>query len=255
MKVHVVFRTCDCEISLHGADRPFGLTKAATIRACFGSLIRALEGFDYSVHVVGDRLSDEIMNFFRNYGVGITNEDLGNDESIRRSLKRAYERADDEWVYLCEDDYFHTPDAFHVIQDLLDNQDVVLRNRPKNPLHLGRRFNRPLVVHPPDYPDRYLPHKRKATLLYASELAHWREVSNTTFTFMAEARTFKRFQRIFDRSARGADDRYLSHALHGNRNIRKRVLCLSPIPGVATHMHNGVMTPCVDWKALLNKQA
>ena len=250
MKIHVVFRTCDRVFSLHDSSRPFGLGKPAVIRFCFSSLIKALEGFDYSVHVQGDRLSDEMIHFFKGYGVEISNGTLGNDESIRQSLSRAYTRPDDEWVYLCEDDYVHVPEAFHVIRDLVENQKEVLRNRPKNPLHFGRRISRPLVIHPADYPDRYLPHKRKASLLYVSELAHWREISNTTFTFLAEAQTFRRYQRIFDRSATGADDRSLSHSLYGNRSVRKRVLCLSPIPGVASHMHEGVMTPRVDWRAL-----
>jgi hypothetical protein len=57
------------------------------------------------------------------------------------------------------------------------------------------------------------------------------------------------------RSSRGADDDYLSHWVLERLPYRDRALCLSPIPGVATHMHETVMTPLVDWEAIHHEAA
>jgi hypothetical protein len=261
LKIHVIFRTCDRVLNLHSKGRPFDLDKGSIIRACFNSLFESLEGFDHSIHVLGDRLSAEITAFFNTYPVTLTNSELGNDESIRQSLSRAYERPDDEWVYLCEDDYLHVPETFRVIRDLVDNRHSVLRTRPTTPF-LGFIANHrltppnkaPLFIHPADYPDRYLPRKRRYSLLFLAELAHWRQISNTTFTLLAEAGTFKRFRKQFDRSASGAKDGYLSRKVFGTGSFAGRALCVSPIPGLSTHMHEGTMTPFVDWEAVYHRQ-
>jgi hypothetical protein len=112
----------------------------------------------------------------------------------------------------------------------------------------GDLARRPLVIHPPDYPDRYLAAQRRSSLLFLAGRRHWRQISNTTFTVLAEAKTYRRFRAAFDRAAHGADDALLSATVYGDQDFASRALCLSPIPGVATHMHAGVMTPLVDWE-------
>lgn len=257
MQIHVIFRACDKVLTVNGGRRPFGCDKPTLIRVCFSSLMESLHPVAHTVHVLGDRLSDEMMEFFTRYPVTLSNGALGNDGSIRRSLQRAYERPDDEWVYLCEDDYLHVPDTFEVIEDLVDHRENVLRTQPANfrglpppseeDVDLGRR---PLVIHPPDYPDRYLPHKRRYSLLFLANRRHWRQISNTTFTFLAEAKTFRRFRTGFDRSATGANDGLLSRTIYGDTDFASRALCVSPIPGLASHMQGKLMSPFMDWETL-----
>lgn len=250
---HVFFRTCDIVHSLHNAPRPFGLDKRTLIKICFRSLIRALDGFDYKITVVGDRLSDEMVSFFRGYSVELVLGEYGNDASLRECLNRAYVLDTKTWVYLCEDDYLHTPDAFRWIDDLVEHRKEYLQTKA---LTRQTRFlrvdlaNKPLVIHTPDYPDRYKPRYLQFALIFLSRYCHWRQVSNTTFTFLAEVKTLLKYRRILDRSTTGARDGYLSRNMFARTTFRGRALCLSPIPGVATHMHEEVMTPLVDWKSI-----
>ncbi|HEY3875947.1 MAG TPA: hypothetical protein VGM92_10755 [Candidatus Kapabacteria bacterium] len=216
-------------------------------------MTRSLEGVSHRITILGDRLSPELQAFFQQFHVSILNEELGNDRSLLRSIRLACESNSDEWVYLCEDDYVHVPHTFHFITDLILHREEYLRMR--SPIRFKRGSERfldiPLVIHPPDYPDRYLRRYRRFSLLFISRFCHWRQISSTTFTFLAETKTFQRFRPLFEKSTTGARDGYLSQELYGSHFFGKKALALSPIPGLATHMHEDVMTPFVDWKDLV----
>jgi hypothetical protein len=256
-RYNVIFRTCDAVTAVRGS-RPFGLDKRSIIKTCFFSLFESVKPFPHTIHILGDRLSPEILAFFKRFadknpGISISNNRYGNDESIQRSLSLAVSFPDDEWVYFCEDDYLHMPQAFLWIDELIQNRSEVLRWQP------GRRLMRfffheihrkPLFIHPADYPDRYDARRRQFGLLFLTKYNHWRQISDTTFTFLAEVKSLKAYERHIRKSADGARDDYLSRHLYGHVFFRGRGLCLSPIPGLATHMTEGVMTPLVDWHAL-----
>jgi hypothetical protein len=254
----VIFRTCDKINSVHQTPRPFGLGKRELIRVCFRSLVTALQGYAHSIHIIADDLSDEMTEFFKQYPVTITAGTFGNENSIRESLKQAFEYPDEDWVYLCEDDYLHQPQTFLCIQDLIDHREEILLTKPRGILARRRLGNlkgrlalRPLVIHPADYPDRYDPRERRPSLLFLSQYCHWRQISNTTFTFIAEAKSFKEFRAPLEASIHEANDGYLSEKIYARMNFRNRALAVSPIPGLTTHMHEGVMTPLVDWERVV----
>ena len=256
-RYNVIFRTCDAVQALRGS-RPFGLDKRTLIKVCFLSLHEALRDFPYSLHILGDKLSEELTAFFerfsrRDQGITIHRGTWGNDESIRQSLSLALSFPPKEWVYFCEDDYLHRPETFVWIDELIQERSRVLRFEP------GRWFMRllfrsaneaPLFIHPADYPDRYDPGKRQFSLVYVTRYNHWRQISSTTFTFLARADAVRRYQDAIRQSSVGARDDYLSRHLYSHVFFRGRGLCVSPIPGLATHMTDGVMTPLVDWERL-----
>src|SRR5690242_5249428 len=95
---HIIFRTCHIVHSLHNTPRPFGLDKRTLIKVCFKSLHAAIEQYPHTITVLGDRLSPEMQDFFRSYNVTLLNEELGNDNSIRRSLELALEKPPEDWV-------------------------------------------------------------------------------------------------------------------------------------------------------------
>jgi hypothetical protein len=187
--------------------------------------------------------------FFSRFEVTLLNEHLGNDKSILRSIEIAAESDPEEWVYLCEDDYLHVPHAFQYISEFIEHRRDHLRMRKPIRVRKGseRFWDAALVIHPADYPDRYRRHERKFSLIFTSKYCHWRQISNTTFTILSEGKTFAQFRKLFDRSAIGASDGYLSKKLYGARFFGRKALCVSPIPGLATHMHEDTMTPLVDW--------
>ncbi len=256
----VIFRTCDKVHSLHNAPRPFGLDKREIIKVCFRSLVRALEGYKHSIHVVADDISEDLRQFFEGFPVVLTEGTFGNDESLRTSLRLALSYPPSDWVYLCEDDYLHSPNAFLWIDDLVRNREEILKTRSRGlrkylPFDHKRSLNRmPLIIHPPDYPDRYFDRQRYRSYLFLSQYCHWRQISNTTFTFLAEVSTLDQFKHQLLHSASGANDVYLSKSVFARERFTGKALCVSPIPGVATHMHEEVMTPFVDWESIVKRE-
>ncbi len=267
-KYNVFFRTTEgasrlsgAGLAVHEVARPFGVDTRTTIKACFLSLHEALKPFPHSIHVLGDKLSEDLKTFFgrfadRDPAIKVSLRDCDSGESIRQSLSIATSVPDGEWVYFCEDDYLHRPMAFVWINELIRTAAEVLRFEP------GRWFMKllfhnankaPLIIHPTDYPDRYLPDRRQFALLFMTRYNHWRQISSTTHTFMAEAGTIRRYEQIIRQSSMPPEDFYLSRHMYSHVFFRGRGLCLSPIPGVATHMTKGVMTPLVDWESLLRE--
>ena len=259
----IVFRTCDVVQSLHGAPRPFGLSKRELIQVCFLSLVESLQAVPHEIHVLGDRISDELQAFFRRFPVTVTVGSYGNDASIRASFEMGMQRDPSDWVYVVEDDYLHQPHTFAYVDDFIAHRDAIMRDAP---LRFQRRSlwyenlfvrglaRRPLFIHTPDYPDRYLPEKRRFSMLFLSSRCHWRQLGNTTFTVLTEARSLRRYRNVILRASTGARDGYLSRKLYGNLWFGRRALCVSPIPGLATHLHDTTMTPLVDWSAVCQRQ-
>jgi hypothetical protein len=242
--------------SLHHAPRPFNLDKRSLIKICFKSLYNSVKDYPHRITILGDRLSDELQEFFRQYPVTLLNEELGNDKSIRRQIEIGLESPEDEWIYFVEDDYLHTQDAFKWIDDLITNRKQYMSTkrvaRQLRFIHL-RLDNRPLVIHTPDYPDRYKPKYLRFSLIFLSKYCHWRQVSNTTFTFMMQGKSVRKYKDILLRASIGADDGYLSRKLFAGLRFGDKALCVSPIPGVSTHMHDEVMTPLVDWEKIIRE--
>ena len=257
-KYNVIFRTTE---AIRGVSRPFGLNMRTVIKASFLSLHEAVKPFPHAIHVLGDKLSEDLRTFFerfadRNPAITVRLEDCDSGESIRQSLSLALAVPDGEWVYFCEDDYLHRPIAFAWIDELIRSGAEVLRFEPSRWFMklLFRNANKaPLIIHPADYPDRYAANKRQFSLLFMTRLNHWRQISSTTHTFLAEAGTIRRYEKIIRQSSLPPADYYLSRHMYSHILFRGRGLCVSPIPGVATHMTEGVMTPLVDWESLLRE--
>ncbi|HWF45239.1 MAG TPA: hypothetical protein VG537_11410 [Candidatus Kapabacteria bacterium] len=256
----IIFRTCDKINSLHSAPRPFGMSKRELIEACFRSVVASVREYPHSFHIIADNISDELRRFFQSYDVVMTEGTFGNDESIRVSLKQAMSYDDTDWVYICEDDYLHQHQTFLWIDDLIQNRKEILYTKSLRGVrrfipfdHRRELHTMPLFIHPPDYPDRYKPRERRHSYLFLSQYCHWRQISNTTFTFLAEVKSLRQFASILEHSATGADDGYLSNKIYARDRFGGRALCLSPIPGLTTHLHEGVMTPLVDWENIVRK--
>src|SRR5207248_1392599 len=135
----------------------------------------------------------------RQYPVTLLNEELGNDKSIRRQIEIALEAPEDEWIYFVEDDYLHQPQTFLWIDDFITTRAKYISTK-----RLARQFrflkvrldNRPLVIHTPDYPDRYMPKYLRFSLIFLSKYCHWRQVTNTTFTYLMQAKMVRRYKDI-----------------------------------------------------------
>ncbi|MEK6780192.1 MAG: hypothetical protein AABY93_00700 [Bacteroidota bacterium] len=212
----------------------------------------SLKGFNYRVVILGDKLSDEMINFFTSFEVEMNLGSYGNDASIRESLKIATTIDNKEWIYFCEDDYLHMPNSFSIIDNFLNERNELFRQQIK-PYNFSSLVNLPakdLFIFPPDYPDRYFPRYRRHSLIVRSSDCHWRQVTNVTFTFLAKSTTVKKHLSLLKKASRKANDSLLSRKLFGHFGFMASSICFSPMPGLSTHMHVNSMTPLRNWEKI-----
>jgi len=255
---HILFRACDKVESVHKVKRPFGLSKIQTIKVSFYSMYQALQesGDNYQFSIIGDDLSDELLEFFQQFeDVKVDNTGLGSAaKSLQKQIEIALSIPDNDWVYLCEDDYLHTPYAFQYLSEFIENSQQYLQTSGKKKNYMNRIIGdlseTPLIIHTPDYPDRYDPPWKRLSFIFLSKHCHWRQISNTTHTFLLKSSTIKQFETYIKASAIGPSDSKLSEKVYGRILFKGKALCVSPIHGLSTHMTEGVMTPLVDWQSI-----
>ena len=244
--INVIFRACDVVTAVNKQPRPFGLDKPSLIKLCFRSMYHSIQEVKHTITVLGDKLSAETVDFFNQYKIPVINGDCGNDESIRQSLQKALSFADDDWIYFCEDDYLHRPETFRFIANLIKEKESILPERKR--LFFSKKNESPaLVIFPSDYPDRYTTNPDQHYIFHSKD-THWRQINNTTFTFLMQAKSVKKYKNVLLKASVKANDAYLSKTLYGRNNFSWKALCLSPIPGLTAHMHINTMSPLIDWK-------
>ena len=258
IKYHILLRACDKIESVHQVKRPFALSKLQTIKLCFYSLYQTLQDSQYQFTIVGDDLSTELLGFFNKFNdVIVDNEKLG---SAAKSLQKQIDIAlslslsNNEWIYMCEDDYLHSPKAFKYISEFIENKEKYLETSSKKKNYMNRIIgdlsNTPLIIHTPDYPDRYRPFWKRLSFIFLSKHCHWRQITNTTHTILLKSSTIKKFEKHIKASSTGPSDSKLSEKVYGRIFFKNKALCVSPVKGLSTHMTEGVMTPLVDWELL-----
>ncbi len=259
VKYNIFFRACDKVESVHNIKRPFGLNKLETIKVSFYSLYIALEESDFNFVIIGDDLSDELINFFDNFDdIFLDNSKLGSaSKSLQKQISLALKAPPDDWIYMCEDDYLHSPEAIRYITEFIENKAEYLTTSPKKKNYInkliGNLSSLPLIIHPPDYPDRYKPAWKRLSYVFLSKYCHWRQITNTTHTILLQSSSVKKYSKYLKASAIGPSDAKLSEKVYGRLLFHNKAICISPINGLSTHMTETVMTPLVDWESLSKK--
>ena len=128
IKFNILFRACEKE-RRDKTNRPYGLNKTQIIKVSFYSIYQAIQGMSYKFVVVGDDLSQGLLNFFSLFDdIIIDNDNLGSaSKSLQKQIDLALEVSDEEWVYMCEDDYLHTPYSFQYISEFLENKEQYIK--------------------------------------------------------------------------------------------------------------------------------
>ena len=259
IKYHILFRACDKIESVHKVKRPFSLTKTQIIKTSFFSLYNALQGEFYEFHIIGDDLSQDLLNFFKFFDdVSVDNQILGSaSKSLQAQINFGLNLPKEDWVYMCEDDYLHLPNSFKFLTEFIENKEKYVHSNGKKKNYMNRIIGDlskiPLIIHPPDYPDRYSPEWKRLSFIFLSKYCHWRQITNTTHTFLLQSSTLRKFSKFIKESAEGPSDSKLSEKVYGRVLFKNRALCVSPIQGLSTHLTEGVMTPLVDWKLVCKK--
>ena len=254
VKYHILFRACDKVKSVHNLQRPFDLNKLETIKVSFFSLYQSLKGSQYQFIIIGDDLSQELIDFFGFFkDIVVHNTKMGSaSKSLQKQIAMALDVPSDEWIYMCEDDYLHSPQAIKYISEFIENKENYLKTSTKKKNFMNRLIGDlskiPLIIHTPDYPDRYMPPWKRLSFIFLSKYCHWRQITNTTHTILLKSRTIKQFEKHIKASSIGPSDSILSEKVYGRIFFKNKALCVSPIKGLSTHMTEGVMTPLIDWE-------
>jgi len=259
IKFNILFRACDKVEFSHKSKRPFNLNKKEVIKIAFNSLFNSLENFDARFIIIGDDLSNEVVNFFKCFkNTHVFNEKLGSaSASLARQIEIGLTIPQEEWIYFCEDDYLHKPECFDYISEFIENKTHYLKTSGKkknfwNRL-VGDLSKADLIIHPPDYPDRYLPYWKRPSYVFISKYCHWRQITNTTHTFLMHSETLHKFKDSIIASSHGPSDSVLSQKVYGKFFFQRKAICISPIPGLSCHLHESVLTPIIDWKELADE--
>jgi hypothetical protein len=217
-------------------------------------MYQALHDQRYQFIIIGDDLSKELLDFFKLFKDVIVDNKIMNSaaKSLQKQIDLALNVPNDEWVYMCEDDYLHTSYSFQYISEFINNKTQYLRTSGKKKNYMNRIIGDlkdiPLIIHTPDYPDRYKPNWKRLSFIFLSKYCHWRQITNTTHTILLKSSTIQKFKKHIKASSIGPSDSKLSEKMYGRIFFKNKALCVSPIKGLSTHMTEGVMTPLIDWE-------
>ena len=244
MHLDVLFRSCSRVAAFHGNARPMGIGKTELIVRCLDSIIKsvqqALESGELSgarLTVIDDRSSDECLSLM---GMRlsscafpteiITSAVTGNGPSMMSAF--AWMRTHGQGLfYLVEDDYLHTRSA---IGEMVDAFAAGTRITGSD-----------VVIFPCDYPDRYQAPYESVVLL--SGRRYWRTVLHSTGTFLTSRANLERFWPIYERFTHFGVDPNVGEANTVNL-IYRQTACLSPMPSLTKHMHEGLDSPFTRWE-------
>ena len=139
---------------------------------------------------------------------------------LMEQLIQFCEQYPEELIYVCEDDYLHTPGAIRTM---------------KNVFSAGYEG----FYLPYDYPDRYFDRNRQVEVLIGPD-CHLKTVCSATLTLAAKGKTFLPFKFSILQAGLFSDDSWTWKAF-------RQSVAVCPIPGTSTHLQDNCITPIVDW--------
>jgi len=234
--LHVIYRASPGI----GKNRPPGFSKAE----CLSTFLRSFESVEGArvTFLVDGEIPEDVLRVMTEFGETMLLPGVGNCGSYLQALDTAIStEAGASHIYFCEDDYFHTVDALRSFVDALSEAPLSTY----------------LTLY--DHPDRY----RRAddlgipgpqVCLLAGR--HWRSVESSAMTFGSSRETITRdapFLRLAARFTHYPHDRAMWRTLQGLgvrrpvRWLRGQRKLLSPVPGLATHVEDQMMSEVVPW--------
>jgi hypothetical protein len=268
----VAYRICP-KVAKSAQSLPFGNNKLRQAEICLRTFRHSLGSLRVKLWAILDGCTPEYDALFGRY---FPAEDLVfvrlNAASWRATYAKALEillaQQDAENVYFAEDDYLYLPGRFPLMLNFLRNGE-------------GVDF-----VTPYDHYDYYrLDLHRVPEWLTVFENRHWRTAGSTCMTFLTRKGTLAKYKTVFRANSRRSHDcemwlsltkrrvfnplamlRYLARRESYRRVVPKAWLFFwwqilfgrtvklwVPVLGIATHLAAGLMSPGIDWLALMQK--
>jgi hypothetical protein len=262
------------KVAKPAAGLPFGDDKLKLAEICLRSFKESLGDLRVKIWTILDGCPQEYSALFQDYFqahdlVLIPLPGVGNQATFGKQIEILQQQEESDFVYFAEDDYVYLPDQFaRLLRFLRDAKDVDF-------------------VTPYDHPDCYhlaLHHEPKWVTVF--EEHHWRTAASTCLTFLTKKSTLTKYQHVLRTYTHGNDDcaMWLSltkrrifnplmparFALNGEyywkifakawyfgwRQIlfgRPAKLWV-PMPGLATHLCTGSLSPSIDWLSLMQAE-
>lgn len=263
------------KVSKPARNLPFGDDKLKQAEICLRSFRNSLGSLRVKVWAILDSCPEEYRTLFERYfsadNLVIVNlNSAGNKATFAKQLEILLAQRDAESVYVAEDDYLYLPHQFPLLLDFL-------RSGP------GVDF-----VSPYDHPDCYqldLHGEPKRVTVYGDH--HWRTASSTCLTFLTRKSTLAKYKSVFQTYSQRNDDCAMWLSLTKRRVFSpvsalryfvrrdfyrkvlpktwlfcwpqilfgKTAMLWVPVPGIGTHLSEGLFSPGIDWIACMQDEA
>ncbi len=145
--------------------------------------------------------------------------------------------SDDDIIYILEDDYVHRPGWPSILREAFDGS--ILPNFIK--IDYATLY---------DHRDKYfydMYNTLVSKIMYTPSV-HWRTVPSTTNTFAMTYKVFKEDYDVHFEFMNRDNDKFLTLG-----QLKGRIIA-SCMPGYSTHCHPNYLSPCVNWKELVEKK-
>ena len=251
---------------------PAGWPKLDLAAVCLRSLVDSLGDLDYRLHVILDGCPREYRELFEKTVPSarlrcLETDAIGNNATFLEQIRLLLDEETASLVYLAEDDYLYLPEAIPAMVEMLRRESEAFVTAYDHPDYYIRR--------PTPETQEFLVELHDIPVRMAWEAGcHWRQAVSTTCTFMGRRETLKRTAKwlrlypwISDYGmwmlltrlrCRHPDWRM------GVRMIRRAGLRLffgrpislwCPVPGLATHLVTGCLSPGRDWDEWLHSHS
>ena len=226
--------------------------KDEILKKCWISLQDGLEGWEDSIIILADRVTEETKTFFKDtcsiptklsiidipprtevppYGEHpyphyhpVT---VNTCIPLMEKLISLCEDDPTELIYICEDDYLHVPGAIKIMKNLYKNG-----------------YDGFYV--PYDYPDRYTMDRDRNCEVLIGPDCHLKTVASATLTMAGLGKAFLPFKYSILQAGLFSDDSWTWKAF-------RQSVALCPLPSTSTHLQNGSISPIIDWNEIWNQ--
>lgn len=258
-------------VSKPAQSLPFGDNKLKQSEICLRSFRDSLGTLRVKVWAILDGCPEEYRALFERYFavenlVFVNLNADGNRATYAKQLEILLSQQDAEFVYFAEDDYVYLPDQFALMLNFIRDGKCVD------------------FISPYDHPDCYsLDLHSEPKLISVFEGHHWRTAASTCLTFLTRKSTLAKCVSVFQTYSRKNDDcamwlsltkrrvfnafavsRYFARReFYRNVIVKAWLFCWPqilfgktaklwvPVPGIATHLSDGLLSPGIDWLALM----
>jgi hypothetical protein len=270
----VAYRICP-KVSKSFGSLPFSNDKYLLSEICLHSFKQSLGQLRIKMWAVLDGCPPEYEALFKKYFdeerelVIVTMNSVGNRATFGRQIDILVNQQASEFVYFAEDDYLYLPDSFPLLVEFM------------------RAHSDVDFVTPYDHPDCYsleIHNFPKFLRVFCDH--HWRTAASTCLTFLTRREVLRKHEAVFRSYTRRNGDcsLWLSLTKYGLYNPGKvlryayrdtmlaKIIAKAwlfcwpqilfgprrrlwvPVPGIATHLASGLLSPGIDWITLLREQ-